>query len=185
LGLFSKTLSSPFSPFSSIFLCDLKYHLKRYAKTRYSARGKTPSYTGPVMPRKSKLKLPPLKLGNESLGQRLARLRKERGITQVDLAKKIGLIQSLISAYEHDRLRLSAEMAVRFALALGISTDELLHPKNAAPAGKTPSRKVRRRMKQIESLPPRQQAFVLTTLDVILKGALDQAARSASRAEKQ
>jgi hypothetical protein len=31
----------------------------------------------------------------------------------------------------------------------------------------------------------RQQAFVLTTLDVILKGALDQAARSASRAEKQ
>jgi transcriptional regulator with XRE-family HTH domain len=137
------------------------------------------------MPRKSKLKLPPLKLGNESLGQRLARLRKERGITQVDLAKKIGLIQSLISAYEHDRLRLAAEMAVRFALALGISTDELLHPKSAAPAGKTPSRKVRRRMKQIESLPPRQQAFVLTTLDVILKGALQQAERAASRAERQ
>jgi hypothetical protein len=60
---------------------------------------------------------------------------------------------------------------------------ELLHPKNAAPAGKTPSRKVRCRMKQIESLPPRQQGFVLTTLDVILKGALQQAERAASRTE--
>ena len=137
------------------------------------------------MPRKSKLKLPPLKLGDESLGQRLGRLRKERGITQVDLAKKIGIIQSLVSAYEHDRLRLSAEMAVRFALALAISTDELLHPKNAPPDGKAPSRKVRRRMKQIESLPPRQQAFVLSTLDVILKGALDQAGRASSRADRQ
>lgn len=75
-------------------------------------------------------------------------------------------------------------MAVRFAMALGISTDELLHLKNAVPAGKSPSRKVRRRMKQIESLPPRQQAFVLTTLDVILKGALQQAERAASRTER-
>jgi len=133
------------------------------------------------MPRKSKLKLPPLKLGDESLGQRLARLRKERGITQVQLAKKIGIIQSLVSAYEHDRLRLSAEMAVRFALALGVSTDQILHPKHAPPAEEVPSRRVRRRMKQIESLPPRQQAFVLSTLDVILKGALDQAARSSER----
>jgi hypothetical protein len=40
-------------------------------------------------------------------------------------------------------------------------------------------------MKQIESLPPRQQAFVLTTLDVILKGALDQAGRASSRTERQ
>ena len=40
------------------------------------------------MPRKSRLKLPPLDLGKETFGQRLTRLRKERGYTQVTLAKQ-------------------------------------------------------------------------------------------------
>jgi transcriptional regulator with XRE-family HTH domain len=121
------------------------------------------------MPRR--LKLPPLDLGNETLGQRLARIRKQCGYTQVELAKKIGIIQSLISDYETDRLRLTAEMAVRFALALGVSTDELLHPKAAKKKSKKPSLKVMRRMEEIEKLPPRQQTLVLSALDSILRGA--------------
>jgi transcriptional regulator with XRE-family HTH domain len=124
------------------------------------------------MPRRPTRKLPPLDYGNETIGQRLARIRKERGYTQVELAKKIGIIQTLVSDYETDRLRLSAEMAVRFALALGISTDELLHPKAAKKKnGRKPSLKVMRRMEEIEKLPPRQQTVVLTALDSILRGA--------------
>lgn len=123
------------------------------------------------MPRKSTLKLPPLDYGDETVGQRLARVRKECGYTQVELAKKIGLIQSLVSDYETDRLRLSAEMAVRFALALGASTDELLNPKaKSKSAGKKPSLKIVRRMEEIGKLPPRRQAFVLTALDSLLRG---------------
>jgi transcriptional regulator with XRE-family HTH domain len=123
------------------------------------------------MPRKRTLKLPPLDYGNETLGQRLARMRKERGYTQVELAKKIGLIQTLVSDYETDRLRLSAEMAVRFALALDISLDELLHPKAKKRTGKQPSRKVMRRMEQIENLPPTEQATVLKTIDAFVRAA--------------
>jgi len=123
------------------------------------------------MPRKRSLKLPPLDYGAETVGPRLARIRKERGFTQVELAKKIGLIQSLVSDYETDRLRLSAEMAVRFALALGVSTDDLLNPKTKNKnATKKPSLKVMRRLEEIEKLPPRRQAFVLTALDSILRG---------------
>ena len=62
------------------------------------------------MPRKRTQELPPLDFGNETVGQRLARVRKERGYTQVELAKKIGITQTLVSDYETDRLRLSAEM---------------------------------------------------------------------------
>jgi len=124
------------------------------------------------MPRRPTRKLPPLDYGNETMGQRLARMRKERGYTQVELAKKIGIIQTLVSDYETDRLRLSAEMAVRFALALDISTDELLHPRvTKKKSSRTPSLKVMRRMEEIEKLPPRQQTFVLTALDSILRGA--------------
>jgi len=125
------------------------------------------------MPRRPTRKLPPLDYGDETIGQRLAGIRKERGYTQVELAKKIGIIQTLVSDYETDRLRLSAEMAVRFALALGVSTDELLHPKTAKKKStKKPSLKVMRRMEEIEKLPPRQQTFVLSALDSILRGAV-------------
>ena len=125
------------------------------------------------MPRRRTLKLPPLDYGKETVGQRLARLRKERGYTQVEVAKKMGLIQTLVSSYELDKLRLSGEMAVRFALALDVTTDELLHPKAGArkKSVRKPSLKVVRRMEEIEKLPPRQQAFVLSALDSILRGA--------------
>jgi transcriptional regulator with XRE-family HTH domain len=122
-----------------------------------------------AMPRKRTLKLPPLDYGNETVGERLAGIRRERGYTQIELAKKIGIIQSLVSDYETDRLRLSAEMTVRFAMALGISTDELVHPKAKKQSTKKPSLKVMRRMEEIEKLPPRRQSFVLSALDSLLK----------------
>jgi transcriptional regulator with XRE-family HTH domain len=122
------------------------------------------------MPRRRTSELPPLDLGAETMGQRLARLRKQRGYTQVELAKKIGIIQTLISDYELDKLRLSAEMAVRFALTLDVTTDELLHPKGRKKSAKQPSLKIVRRMEEIEKLPPRQQTLVLSALDSILRG---------------
>ena len=47
--------------------------------------------------------------GEESIGRRLARIRKERGLTQIELAEKIGIIQSLVSSYENDVLNASAK----------------------------------------------------------------------------
>ena len=41
-----------------------------------------------------------------------------QGYTQVELAERIGIIQALVSDYERDKLRLNAEMLVRFAQAL-------------------------------------------------------------------
>jgi transcriptional regulator with XRE-family HTH domain len=122
------------------------------------------------MPRISRLKLPPLELGGETIGERVARLRGERGYTQVELAEKVGIIQTIVSAIETGALKLSAEMAVRFALALGVSTDDLLMPaKRKRHAGK-PSRKVLRRLESIESLPSHQQQTVLKTIDAMLRG---------------
>jgi transcriptional regulator with XRE-family HTH domain len=127
------------------------------------------------MPRKSKLKLTPVDLGGETFGERLARLRKQRGWTQTDIAERTGLTQVLVSDYERGRLRLSAEMAVRFASALGISADELLQPrKRQAPqSSRQPSLKLLRRMEQIEDLPLYQQRALLTTIDNFLAAARD------------
>ncbi|MDI3255967.1 MAG: helix-turn-helix transcriptional regulator [Bacillota bacterium] len=74
------------------------------------------------MPTRSKLKLKPVDMGGESLGQRLARLRKERGWTQKQIAERTGLIQELVSNYETDKLRPNADMILRFAEVLEVST---------------------------------------------------------------
>jgi len=114
---------------------------------------------------------PPLDFGGETLGERLARLRKQTGFTQIEFAKKVGITQVLVSAYETDRHLFSAEMAVRFAMALGVSLDELLHPKARKLASKQPSLKVQRRIEQIETLPLYEQRALLTTIDKFLAAA--------------
>lgn len=121
------------------------------------------------MARPSKFKLPPLDCGDETLGQRLARLRKQKGFTQVELAEKIGIIQALVSDYERDKLRPHAEMVLRLAIALDISTDELLGKES--PALKTSAVKNRRflrRMQLIDQLPKRDQEALLRTIDAFL-----------------
>jgi len=128
-----------------------------------------------AMPAKSKLKLKPVDMGGESVGQRLARLRKERGLTQKQIAERTGLIQELVSNYETDKLRLNADMILRFAEVLEVSTDELLRgSKTKTPAAKKqPSIKLVRRMEQIEALPLYQQRVLLSTIDHFLAAAQD------------
>lgn len=123
---------------------------------------------------KSKLNLPPLKLATEeNFGQRLARLRKERGMTQVELAAIVGIIQGLVTSYERSRLRAHPEMVVRFALALGVSGDELLGipAKRAAAPRARLSLKLVKRLQKIEKLPGAKQKFLLHTIDVFLREA--------------
>ena len=119
---------------------------------------------------KSRLKLPPLKLAtDETFGQRLARIRKERGLTQIALAKKMGIIQGLVTNYECDELRMHGEMVVRFAYALDVSADELLGIK-ARPHAEGPlSLKVVRRLSKIESLPVHKQRILFQTIDAFLR----------------
>jgi transcriptional regulator with XRE-family HTH domain len=122
------------------------------------------------MPRVSRLKLAPLNDGGEMIGERVARLRKERGYTQTELAQKIGIIQTIVSAIEKGTLKLSAEMAIRFAVALEVSTDDLLMPAKKRAQAAKPSRKVLRRLELIETLPTHQQQTVLKSLDMMLTG---------------
>ena len=121
------------------------------------------------MPKVSRFKLSPVDFGGETLGERIARIRKERGFTQVELASRIGIIQTIISATESDERKLSAEMAVRFAQALDVSMDELLGPGRQPKRGRKPSRKILRRLEKIETLPRTQQTAVLKTIDNALE----------------
>ena len=90
-------------------------------------------------------------IGDETFGQRLARIRKSKGYTQVELSQKMDIVQVLISDYERDKLRPYHEMIVRFAKALEVSADELLGLKPIKKKGGEPSLKLIRRVKKNRS----------------------------------
>ncbi len=127
------------------------------------------------MPFKSRLKLPPIDLGEETIGERIRRLRKRCGLTQVQLAKKMGLIQNLISDYERGLLRLRAEMVARFAKALEVSCDEVIgFGKSAAPVPEAMKNDISlalmRQMSRIHKLPPTQRRTIIKTIGMLIKG---------------
>jgi transcriptional regulator with XRE-family HTH domain len=105
----------------------------------------------------------------ETLGQRLARIRKERGFTQVELAQKAGTIQAIISDYERSRIRPHAAMVGRLAQALGVTADELLGITPTPPQkANGVSRRILRRMQALEELPAHDQKSILKLIDALV-----------------
>jgi len=123
-----------------------------------------------IMATRNKTTQPPLMINNETFGQRLARIRKAKGYTQVELAQKMGIIQVLVSDYERDKLRPYHEMIIRFSQALEVSTDELLGTKPLKDKDHRLSLKLLRRMRKIEDLPAAKQKILLQNIDMFLKG---------------
>lgn len=60
------------------------------------------------------------------IGERLKELRKSKGWTQVQVATKMGLTDSVISFYERQERAPSPEVLVKFSELYGVSTDYLL-----------------------------------------------------------
>lgn len=106
-----------------------------------------------------------------TLGQRIARLRRARGLTQTQLAGQLGTTQTVVSEYEANNRRIHADMLLRVAQALNVGTDELLGRKPAKSHAGELSLKLTRRLHRIEALPPARQKMVLQTLDALLRGS--------------
>jgi len=106
----------------------------------------------------------------ESIGRRIARLRRQRGVTQADLALALGVSQPVVSNYEHDVIKLSGETIVSLAQILGASADELLGlEKPARAAGATiKNRRIYRQLQSIDRLPKRDQEALARTIDAFL-----------------
>ena len=78
-------------------------------------------------------------MGEETMGGRIARLRREHGMTQADLANQMGVTDKAVSKWERDRSCPDLHSLPRLARALGVPVEELLPGENltkqtAAPA---------------------------------------------------
>ncbi len=118
------------------------------------------------MPRRGSYVAP---VDEETIGRRLRELRKRRGFTQVELAEKVGIDQTLLSTYERGTVRLHGAMVAALAKALRTSSDELLGLKASKENGLIKDRRFLRRLEQIDKLPRRKKDALLTTIDAFLK----------------
>ena len=67
------------------------------------------------------------------LGERIAALRKNAGLSQAALAKKLGVSPSTVGMYEQCRREPALDMLVKLAETFSVSTDYLLTGRTEKP----------------------------------------------------
>lgn len=66
-------------------------------------------------------------MSNKTIGQMISYLRKEKGMTQSDLAKKMNVTDKAVSKWERDLSCPDVNSISKLAEVLGISVEELLN----------------------------------------------------------
>ena len=62
----------------------------------------------------------------ETMGKRISELRKNKGMTQEQLAQRVGVTAQAVSKWENDLSCPDISILPQLAEALGVTTDELL-----------------------------------------------------------
>jgi transcriptional regulator with XRE-family HTH domain len=106
----------------------------------------------------------------KDLGMRVAQARKERNITQVQLAATLGIAQQTLAHYEGGRLRLPASLLPALAQELQLPVEALLGQPSTAKAAsrRGPAPKLAQHMERISALPKTQQKFVMQMIETVL-----------------
>jgi len=106
----------------------------------------------------------------KALGQRIAHLRKDRGLTQVQLAAQLGVIQQTLSHYESGRLRVPLVQLPRLAEIFELTLDELLtgQPASHQPGKRGPVSRVQQQLMAITAMPKAKQRIVSQVIDALI-----------------
>ena len=101
----------------------------------------------------------------ESLGDRIARLRRAKGWNQKELADRIGAKPTQISKYERGTYLPRPDLLPRLGEALGVSLDYLMTGRNGEPRRDF---RLRERVEALETLPESQRSNLVAFLDALL-----------------
>jgi transcriptional regulator with XRE-family HTH domain len=93
-----------------------------------------------------------------TIGKRIAHLRKEKGLTQEELAQHMGISPQAVSKWENDQTCPDISALPKLARLFGVTVDELLEGRETLPA--------------VRMLPPEERKDIK---DMILRVTLDSA----------
>lgn len=109
----------------------------------------------------------------KALGERIAALRKDSALTQIQLAQAMGVSQQTIASWEVGRRGVPVSALPALARTLGVGVETLIGGK-APPAKRGPTPKLQQQVERLSRLPQSKQRVVME----MLEGLLSQAARS-------
>lgn len=119
----------------------------------------------------------PVAISNEeraffvAFGERLAALRKERSLTQVQLAEQLGVSQQAVTAYESGQRRVPISTLPLLAQALGVTVEELIGAPAQRAGTRGPAPKLQQQLERVQALPRAKQRLVSEVLDSLLAQA--------------
>ena len=102
------------------------------------------------------------------IGKSLQSKRKRRGLTQRELAEKIGLTREAVASYEAGRSQLMVTTLLDIAAVLRITVNQILGLERTI-TETTVTRRWAKRMDIVESLPDSVKKHILRTLDDVIK----------------
>jgi len=104
----------------------------------------------------------------KDLGTRIAALRQQHGLTQTDLAAKLGLGQQALATYENATRRLPSSLLIPLAEIFEVSLEELLGKPSNTKNKPGPMPKLQRQFQAICHLPKAEQNLVSQILERFL-----------------
>jgi len=105
----------------------------------------------------------------DTFGKRMAALRKERKLTQDELAKLLSTSISVIGRYERDEMTPSIDVAKNISNHLNTTVGYLLGETDKADLFKAPV--MLKRLQQINGLPEEDKHCILYAIDNLLASA--------------
>jgi transcriptional regulator with XRE-family HTH domain len=105
----------------------------------------------------------------KGFSKRLIAIRKERGLTQTQLAKAIGTSPRMIAYYEHHVKNIPSHVILKLAKALKVSADELLGLKEIKHIFNPEYANLWRRFKKVETLSLRDRRALFHYLNALLE----------------
>jgi len=99
-----------------------------------------------------------------TFGKRMTELRKQKKMSQDELAKAIGIISVTVGRYERDEVKPSMEVAAKIADALEVSLDYL-----AGNSKQLLEKNIIKRITDIQQLPTDDKAHLFALMDAFLR----------------
>ena len=110
----------------------------------------------------------PAKTKRSELGARIAALRERAGISQEQLAEKVGSNQKNVAYWERRAISLKPAQIDAIAAALGCTHQEILGIEAPKPRGNGPVGKAKALFDRVSALPRDRQQRILTTVEDML-----------------
>lgn len=115
-----------------------------------------------LMPKTNRIEL-------QDFGSRLAAFRKNAGFTQQELADEVGVSRRTIAYYETQTQHPPTTLLPGLAVALGVTTDDLLNVNGKSRKAKPMSNRLQRKFQQIEKLGAKEKRQAIQLLDMFIE----------------